>query len=406
MSDAWITKALDTSYPLQSTPTELALIHKLLDITEGYQDGTSILAATFDLLVAAEYYSTVAHIGWLYCPFPEPLLLYPYTNTCPRCILEGDFVFHKANKPKSGSIGAVSARLLGLFIKELLHRRGLSIEVRKGSEPIDAIFIDETTTPTTLFFVEIKASPLLTLPLVVPTQQMTTEYETPYSAHRDSDFPLLFGSNIHIYVPKLAKDTTHWIGQSYILGNKQHTTDKAWAYQGLIALLENDLFVEDYLYFWQAAFTSYQKREPHPTYWFTNGCGQPNPRPDTWPRRAGTGYESVSDGKTSVGMDRTDDIKKGTYQVLKLGAAGNPSTHYSYKVGMVSNIHAVRHFDGYLTSLQDIIWTRESTGLARKAEHLSPDTQFFNLFDGIITLTDTLARDAWVERVFRFGKLQ
>lgn len=66
---------------------------------------------------------------------------------------------------------------------------------------------------------------------------------------------------------------------------------------------------------------------PYPTYWFTNSCGQPIPRPDTWPHRAGTGYESVSDSKTSVGIDRTDDIKKGTYQILKLGAEGNPSSY-------------------------------------------------------------------------------
>ena len=42
-------------------------------------------------------------------------------------------------------------------------------------------------------------------------------------------------------------------------------------------------------------------------------------------------------------MDRTDDIKKGIYQVLKLGSEGKPqSTKWNYKVGIISNIHPVR----------------------------------------------------------------
>ena len=41
---------------------------------------------------------------------------------------------------------------------------------------------------------------------------------------------------------------------------------------------------------------------------------QPRPRPSHWrKRRNGQGVETVSDGKTSVGMDRTDDIKKSIY---------------------------------------------------------------------------------------------
>jgi hypothetical protein len=100
-------------------------------------------------------------------------------------------------------------------------------------------------------------------------------------------------------------------------------------------------------------------------------------------------------------MDRTDDIKKATYQVLKLGAEGKPAADYDYKVGIVSNINAVRHFDEYLNALKDIVWTREETGEISKVGDLDPETELFNLFDGIVTLTSTLARDKWVKRVFR-----
>jgi hypothetical protein len=99
-------------------------------------------------------------------------------------------------------------------------------------------------------------------------------------------------------------------------------------------------------------------------------------------------------------MDRTDDIKKATYQVLKLGAEGKPNRHYRYKTGIISNIHAVRHFDEYLRSLKDIIWTREAEERTMTAGQLPPDTPLFNLFDGIVTLTDIQARDEWVRNVF------
>lgn len=108
-------------------------------------------------------------------------------------------------------------------------------------------------------------------------------------------------------------------------------------------------FLKTYFQFWQSALKSYGQRDQRDIFWLTNACGQPNPRPEDWPRRTGaSGYESISDSKTSVGMDRTDDLKKATYQVLKIGAEGKPNNRFTYKVGLVSNIHAVRHFDAYI----------------------------------------------------------
>lgn len=68
----------------------------------------------------------------------------------------------------------------------------------------------------------------------------------------------------------------------------------------------------------------------------------------------------------------------------------------------MSNIHAVRHFEEYLTPLKDIIWTRDETGTVKEASQLHPQTKLFNLFDGIISLTKVTARDSWIETVFDF----
>ncbi|MBZ0309216.1 MAG: hypothetical protein K8I82_24335 [Anaerolineae bacterium] len=405
MTDMWLSQALTLAQPLQSSPIEEALVKKLLDMVTNFsaEYRKNMLAAAFDLLIAAEYYGNVTHTGWLYCPSPEPLLLYPYTNTCPRCVLERRFEYHKANKPKSGSIGATTSRFLCLFTRELFIRKGLTIEIFRGTEPIDAIFLDKSTLPATIFFAEIKASPLVTLPLAVPSQKMVVENSNSlFDKHKDTDLSVLFGSPIFLLLPSFEDGTLHWTGLLYPLGERNDIKDQTWAYRGLDNLLNEPSFFEKYFLFWQSALENYKQRNPQSVYWLTNGCGQPMPRPEHWPRRAGTGFESVSDSKTSVGMDRTDDIKKAIYQVLKLGVEGKPSRQFQYKTGIISNIHAARHFDEYLASLKDVIWTRENTGQVKTVGELNPETELFNLFDGMVALTEIHARDNWVMSVFDF----
>ena len=102
-------------------------------------------------------------------------------------------------------------------------------------------------------------------------------------------------------------------------------------------------------------------------------------------------------------MDRTDDIKKGIYQVLKLGSQGKPNTQkWNYKVGLISNIHAARHFHEYLESFKDIVWTIDQTKRAKKVGDLPQEQSIYNLFDGIVALTSSFSRDEWIEKIFNF----
>ncbi len=103
-------------------------------------------------------------------------------------------------------------------------------------------------------------------------------------------------------------------------------------------------------------------------------------------------------------MDRTDDIKKGIYQVLKLGTESKPAkSQFKVKTALISNIHAVRHYSEYLTSLQDVVWTLDISGNAKKASDLPADTELYNLFDGIISLTQSHLRDEWIRKYFDFS---
>ncbi len=411
----WVKDAIKGATKIVALNYEKTLANKL--IQHAYQSANEkglpigvTLAAAFDLFIAADYYKSVTNKGWHYCPVGDPLLFYPYTNTCPRCVLKGSFQFEKANKPGSGSIGQVTSRLLGIFFLELFARAGRNLQVYKGTEPIDMIIFEENT--NTVFLSEIKASPLQTLALVASSDKLTEALEdgevVHIRKHTTADNTSLRSSEIYMYLPLIQNDLIHY---KLISLGSSNTIEKnnPWAYSRIEQALSNnsDLF-DEYLAFWLKAYEAYKTSNIRKdgVYWLTNACGQPNPRPADWPKRSnGGGYESISDGKTSVGMDRTDDIKKGIYQVLKVGAESKPQekrSNFTVLTGLISNIHAVRHYKEYLTSLEQIVWARDESGQARKAGDLPPETEVYNLVDGVISFTESHIRDNWLQQVFQF----
>jgi hypothetical protein len=388
------------------------LIEQALENAERTSTSPGIsLAAAFDLMVAAEYYTKVTNKGWLYCPINNsPFLIYPYTNTCPRCVLESNFYFHQANKPPSGTIGRTTSRLLCIFLKQLFAINSRNFKIYHGAEPIDVIIHDETE--NVILLAEVKAAPLTTLSLAVNVEVQTElgkDGEPIPCSHSPTDNSFLASSNLHIILPKLENEG--WKYELVPLGVKDRSSPTKWVYEQIGRIFgEDDQLFYRYFQFWNVAYSAYNKTArgrgtlPEPVYWLTNACGQPIPRPLNWPqRRSGEGYESVSDSKSSVGMDRTDDIKKGIYQVLKIAATGKPKqSQMTVKTALLSNIHAVRHYDDYLLELQDIVWTLDKTGKAKKVTDLQPEQEIYNLFDGIITFTQSYVRDDWIKQNFQF----
>jgi len=393
-----------------TNPLEFQLIKKLIEHSYEIHKCNPeiplgrILASAFDLVVSADYYSTVGHKGWYFCPSPVPNLFYHFTNCCPRHALGNLFHFHQSSKPESGSIGKSTSRLLRNFLIGHLEKRNRPEIILKGSEPVDIVIVNEITHE--ILFGEIKASPLLTVPLIMDSEALTDSNGDVITHHHGNDDLTLnkvFGQQMSLFIPKKVKG--HWVDNKISFGQKNDADDRFWGYRSMITLLGNDgTFLKAYYEFWDEALTKYHPRMTENIFWLTNGCGAPNPRPDDWPRAKkgeGDGYESISDSKTSVGMDRTDDIKKGIYQVLKLGSEGKPvESKWKFKVGIVSNIHAARHFEEYLESLKNLIWTHDATGKVRVAGDLDDDHKLFNLFDGIIALSECHFRDDWLKQVF------
>lgn len=386
-------RELDTK---EETNLIIKVIEKCFQLNEaGYPIPIGkLLAASFDLVVCADYYSVVLHKGWFFCPDPNPNLYFHFTNCCPRHALDNIFHFHQSSKPESGSIGKSTSRLLRNFYNVLLNRKGFSEVVIKGSEPVDVIVVNYST--KNILFGEIKASPLVTLPLVIGAEQISVDHEAHLTMTE------IFNREIGLFVPQKTEDG--WKEKIFNFGSREGVDDKFWGYRSMFKLLDAPDFLTTYFEFWTAALEAYHPRHTQDVFWLTNACGAPNPRPAWWPKAKGGqggGFESISDSKTSVGMDRTDDIKKGIYQVLKLGSEGKPVTSdWNFKVGIISNIHAARHAEEYLKSLQNLVWTHDVTGLATKAGDLDPSHPLYNLFDGIIALTECHFRDPWLQQIF------
>lgn len=353
------------------------------------------LAATFDLMVSAAYYNFISNRGWTYCnSFPQKMF-YTYTNVCPRCIGHSKFMFAKANKPESGKIGQITAEILCLFYQHIFSRNGHRIDVYKGSEPIDVIIND--TERDMFLLAEVKAAPLLTLPIAAECDRMTenTDGEIVFSEHQPTDNPSLKLTRMSIYIPKYENAEERFFPLD-IDWNNPHKY-----YEAICSLIKGGSdFFNSYLNFWHRSFEAYKNKERDlSAYWLTNACGTPSPIPERWPKRRNSGgYESVSDSKTSAGMDRTDDIKKGIYQVVKLGA--EYKTRFpNVRTAIISNLPAVRHFDEYLLTIKDIVWAISKEPHAATLGDLPPHTPIYNLFDGIITLTESHVRDIWVKQI-------
>ena len=355
------------------------------------------LAALFDLFVSCQYYNGLANKGWTYCPRDRQKLLYAYTNICPRCLGYNDYIFTKSNKPESGQIGMATTEILCEMLVAYFGLRGRNIEIFKASEPIDVIIYE----PSSQFMIisEVKATPLFTIPLCLDCEKITEEVdgELITIGHNLCDNPFLHQSQPSLFFP-----STNSHKEAMYSLNLDWEKSYPFFYSIRDLCLSNKQFLPFFFSFWEEAFISYRdKNKSNPIFWLTNACGLPTPRPDNWPKRRSGGYETVSDAKTSVGMDRTDDIKKGIYQVLKLGAEYKPK-YSNIRTALISNIHAVRHHDEYLKCIKDIIWTIDETREIRKWSQVNPDAPLYNLFDGIISFTESDIRDKDLINLFSF----
>lgn len=368
-----------------ANPLARALVGQALRDTSSGIPLTERLAASFDLIVASKFYQYVEPESWLWCGHADRDF-YPILNACPHCILENRFVQSEGHKPGSGQIGPTTALAFREIVAAYFELTGkANCYVCDASEPIDLAVVD--TENKTVFIAEVKAAPLFTPPLSRrhATNSMRTQQALPLN-HSMGVARRLHEVEAALFIPDTIAPF-EIVLEAGIIGQGL-PLDRSLA----VAVQADTSIASRYFQIWSRMWRAYQKKDTSDIlYWFCGACGLPRNPGEGWPRQAnGQPKGSISDGKTSVGIDRTDDIKKATFQALKLGVENRlrDSSPWRLLIGLASNLHAARHYDGYLRPYEDIIWGW--------AENSGRPNDLYNLFDGIVSFTRSHMRDEWL----------
>lgn len=353
------------------------------------------LAALFDLLVSARYIDEPENTNWVYCPGDGtdegPSLFYTFVRTCPRCSVRlGRTPRTSSHKPESDTIGAHSALAFAavmVFLLECVSPTTQIFQVAQRGGDVDFLITDDDLVALT----ELKASPLVTFPLELrlPSPMYTRAVtgdgarreRVPLTAHASTSVATLPRESLSLYLP--TTDYRIELGQPSVLG---------WALPPLTAAMADPVVMKEYLKAWLQVYAV-----------FTRIPGTPSPegREPRWLRFGAGG--SVDDSKNEPGLARTDDLKKGTYQVLKYGA------YYAEKCPrrivrsmLAGNLDPGRQFAPYLEELVRVVWTKDEhrrpADLEGEPAALVRSLDLFNLYDALFAFTRSWIPDDALRR--------
>lgn len=339
-------------------------------------------AFIFDLMMSLAYIDTIPSIQKNMKKYDHLTGQYNthlgFTNICmPLLIEKNQWSYHKAAKPQSGAIGKLTSEImlkcLAVYFDDLTHVQSIG-----GTGLIDAVILHKDGR---IILAEIKAAPLTTFPFL-------------FKIHENvKDVTYLSQSQVGCCESALYLHTANILP----LGKPNDLLWPFSAVEKFITNTKNEEVVAQYVENWIAIKIAYQKKDKEsPLYYAANASGQaPKIARENfdWPAK-----ESVSDSKTSAGLDRTDDIKKGVYQSFKIGVEiARNFPEKNIKTALISNLPAYRHGADYVEPFFDIFWAFESD-FSRIDDLLLPHIltidhkKLRRPFDYIITLQDAYLR--------------
>jgi len=336
-------------------------------------------AFCFDIIMSAAYIDATAGLekSIEYCPNTNKgyNAHLGFINLCSPCFeINQEWTYQKAVKPQSGALGKLSSEIILRFIDKLFPKIYEVVAVG-GIAIADAILkhIDGT-----IILAEVKSAPLLTYPFLFKVHDSNANgiHEkltiTTSQLHECNSAIYLHGKNLI----ELGK-----------VGSSQ------WPFKPIVNFIinkKNRDIINTSVTTWNLAKRGYIDRDKNnKMYYLSNACGNP-PKiakdRDSWPQRV-----TISDGKTSAGMDRTDDIKKGIYQVLKIGTKIKHKPEY--KTALISNLPAYRHKGEYVDPFINMLWGLEENIEDINGEKSVKLDNLRRVFDFIITLEEPILRD-------------
>jgi|GEM_PF-4129588 len=290
----------------------------------------------------------------------EDKVVFPFIKMCPICSAKKKqvvFLEKGSNKPESATIGKIGEATLAKILDQYFQYTGTKFRAflikDTAEKKVDLILTDSKV----VCVGEIKAKPLVSYPLYLQVNHLKG------TQHELVDVKVEDVTNTNLLIPHIEK--TLQLGKP---------TEKDWPFSGALKLVQNKENVATIISAWNKIFQEYSKDTGGKTTWvrfLAFGGGAYN-------------GQNIDDSKNRPGLDRTDDIKKGTYQVIRYGANYSAKCKESQvKSVLVGNIYAETHRD-YFDDILGVKWTLDGK-------------KYFNLFDAIIGLTDNKFNDEYLK---------
>lgn len=359
-----------------------------------------VCAALFDLVCNVEYiHGRLTNDNWIYCnrnrgpEQPPPFAYYSFLKQCPQCCQDRGLEKRLAgaqHKPSSHHIGEITTTTTAFFLTLLgqASPRPLDVGViSKQSHDVDAFAWRDDL----LVLFEIKASPLVTYPIrtQLASRYSKTGPDGPQEAEQHRLIDVEFAAhNLSLYLANTQVDVP--------LGRPDSAS---WPYPQLTNYITTHEGFFNYMRAWLEIFLGYSIPKTHRRGrdivlgYLANGWG-----------------DEIDSNKTKAGLGRTDDIKKGTYQLLKFGAyyrAGCPSLEI--RGILATNLDPIFLYIDYIQKLIDARWapTGKFSPLDGNPHELKiREKDLYFLYDCILAFNQPVVNDPMLIDCFDFGRME
>jgi hypothetical protein len=289
-----------------------------------------------------------------------------------------------------GNKGSITTAATTIFLSLLARSASPKLDVgiiSKQSHDVDALAWREDL----LVLFEIKASPLVTYPVRANLFKPLTE--------AGPDGPVEIGQHKLVDVDFEARKLSLYLANKNIDVPLGRPNNRAWPYPELTKFIGSPDGLLNYLESWSEIFLGYSVPK-------TARAGR-----DVILGYLANGWgDEIDSNKTKAGLGRTDDIKKGTYQLLKFGAYyrdGCPDI--KIRGALAANLDPLFMYADYLEKLIDARWAPASKFRRVSA---NPDYQeilerdLFYIYDAVLAFNRPVVNDRDLRGCFDFGLME
>lgn len=375
----------------------------LKSLGQGGERLAKVLSAIFDYATNVEYCALhqrrITDSRWIYCNVERngaggtsentrARVFYSFLKQCPSCCLStglGARIEGAQHKPASHHIGEITGSLMGMVLVPILASHDppfVYAMVTKQSHSVDAVaFSNEQVV---LF--EIKASPLVTLPIAAdlyrPLMKDSDRGSVEYTNHQLLDFQRE-NAQLYFFIPH--RNARISLGTA---------TTPAWPYEPATQFVGDPDGFLDYVSAWAELFQAFSVPKTMRTgrvekvAYLTNGWG-----------------DEIDSNKTKPGLGRTDDLKKGTYQLLKYGAYYlDRCKRRALYATLLSNLDPVNLWAQYLERLLDVRWTKQKYVVEQASYYQVPTDRLHYLYQALVALNRPVINEPRLKSLFDFNR--